>query len=275
MVRLLRALLSLLLCLPVQAQIAETIRQTGPVARRVNLVVVGDGYTSDQFPKFRSDATNAFTALLGAFSSGDEPLVNGFWVFRESKESGCDDPSLGIVRDTAYNSSHSPSTHRLLGPDYYGTLLALSDGAVIAPTNCIVAVLVNTTAYGGAGGLVMSGSVHASSAEIIRHEFGHTFARLSDEYCTSYPGWRQFETANSSSNRLNPVWSYITTNWIAGSQYNCTVWGRAFANCKMKDLGRPFCPVCVDAIHRMVLKWTGGAEDAKPAPREFRVRVVQ
>lgn len=257
------------------AQVGGILRTTGPLDRRVNFVVAGDGYQTNQFDKFRSDATNTFQALLGAFSPGDEPFVNGFWVFRPSRESGCDDPSKGIVRDTAYHSGHDPQTHRLLGPDYYGTLLALADGAFLSPTNCYVVVIVNTTAYGGAGGMVMSGSMHASSAEVIRHEMGHTLAGLADEYCTPYPGWRQVEAANSSSNRISPPWFHLLTNWVAGSQYNCSTWGRPTPNCKMKDLGRPFCVVCVDAIHRVVLRITGGGAEPKPAPREFLVLPVK
>lgn len=265
-----RLLLALLLCLSCHAQVADVIHDAGPASIRI--VVVGDGYTANQFAKFRSDATNAFKALREAFSVQDQPKIGGFWVYRPSKESGCDDPSKGIVRDTAYNSGHDRTTHRLLGPDYYGTVLALGDVAHISASNTLTAVIVNTTAYGGAGGMVLSASVHTSSAEILRHELGHTFAGLADEYCTAYPGWVQREAPNSSTNRLSPPWSTITTNWISGSQYNCTVWGRPFQECRMKTLGRPWCAVCESHLAKVVRLKTGGAA---PGRRTLTLRLSE
>jgi hypothetical protein len=264
-----RLLLALLLCLRCHARVAEAIHDAGP--RSISIVVVGDGYTTNQFDKFRSDATNTFKALREAFSAQDQPKIGGWWVYRPSRESGCDDPSKGIVRDTAYNSGHDQSIHRLLGPDYYGTLLALGDSAHLGLSNTVTAVIVNTTAYGGAGGMVLSASVHASSAEILRHELGHTFAGLADEYCTAYPGWRQTETPNSSSNRVNPPWIGITTNWIDGSQYNCTAWGRPFQDCRMKTLGRAWCDACESHLAKVVRLKTG---PAAPGRRALTLRAV-
>jgi hypothetical protein len=266
-----RLLLALLLCLPCRAQIADVIRVAGPPERSINLVILGDGYTTNQFDKFRSDATNSFLALLAAFSTNDQPKISGTWVFRASKESGCDDPTKGIVRDTAYNSGHDRYTPRLLGPDYWGTVTALGDSANVVRTNSVTAVIVNTTAYGGAGGMVLSASVHTSSAEILRHELGHTFAGLADEYCTAYPGWVQREHPNSSTNRVNPPWLTITTNWVAGSQYNCTIWGRPFQECRMKTLGRPWCAVCESHLAKVVRLKTGTA----PGRRFLGLRVVR
>lgn len=238
------------------------------------MVVVGDGYTTNELAKFQADSTSSFFAVLGAFSAVDQPSVNGYRVFRASNESGCDDPSKGIVRDTAYSSGFDAYITRLLGPSYWGTLLALSDGATAATTNILVVMVVNTTTYGGSGGLVLCGSMNSSSAEVMRHELGHTFARLADEYCAAYPGYPQSEKANSSTNRLNPPWSGITKAWIAGSQYDCVVWGRAFPNCKMNSLGQPFCAVCAEAIHLTVKQWTGGPDvESRPARRDFRLRL--
>lgn len=265
-----RLLLALLLCLRCHAQVAEVIHDAGP--RSINIVVVGDGYTTNQFEKFRADSTNTFKALREAFSAEDQPKIGGFWVFRPSKESGCDDPSKGIVRDTVYNSGHDASINRILGPDFYGTLLAMGDSAHLELSNVVTAVIINTTAYGGAGGFVLSASVHTSSAEILRHELGHTFAGLADEYCTAYPGWRQTEAPNSSSNRMAPPWLTITTNWIAGSQYNCTVWGRPFQECRMKTLGRPWCAVCEYQLSKVVRMRIGVAA---PGRRTLTLRLSE
>jgi hypothetical protein len=174
-----RLLLALLLCLTCHAQVAEVIHNAGP--RLINIVVVGDGYTTNQFDRFRSDATNTFKALREAFSTDDQPKIGGWWVYRPSKESGCDDPSKGIVRDTAYNSGHDASINRLLGPDYYGTLLALGDSAHLGLSNIVTAVIINTTAYGGAGGMVLS----ASSMPPRRRSYGMNWVTPSLDWPTN------------------------------------------------------------------------------------------
>ena len=42
----------------------DTLWKSGPISKRINLVFMGDGYTSAQIPLFLSDVTSTYTYLL-------------------------------------------------------------------------------------------------------------------------------------------------------------------------------------------------------------------
>ena len=52
-----------------------------------------------------------------------------------------------------------------------------------------ILVMVNDETYGGAGGVVSVVSTHSLAADIARHEFGHAFTDLADEYDTPFPAF--------------------------------------------------------------------------------------
>ena len=270
-----RLLLALLFCFRLHSQEVTILRQSGPAQSRINVVVLTDGYTTNQQAKALTDASAIFEAIRAGFGS-DTNLIDGYACRRASAESGADEPTKGVYRDTYYNSSFDSGyvggMDRLLVIDYWGNLRAISDAANTISTNVLAVVVVNSTRYGGSGGMTLVASVNGSSAEVARHEMGHTFAGLADEYCTAYPGWVQREAPNSSTNQIKPPWASITTNWIAGSQYNCTVWGRPFQECRMKTLGRAWCAVCESHLAKVVRLKTGGAV---PGRRTLTLRLSE
>jgi hypothetical protein len=97
-----------------------------------------------------------------------------------SVESGVDIPSESVVRNTIFDGTlDCAGTARLLCVN-----VGKVTNAVVAemPAYTLIVVISNTDRYGGSGGPISVASRHPSSALIVLHESGHTFAHLVDEY---------------------------------------------------------------------------------------------
>ena len=107
-------------------------------------------------------------------------------MFRASKDSGADHPdkSPPIYKDTVYNASYNiGGTPRCLY--IRNTSLALRDAAKAPAVEGRVMVVVNDSRYGGCAGTFAVTYNGSSMTTVQVHEFGHSFARLADEY--DYP----------------------------------------------------------------------------------------
>ncbi|MEU2130624.1 M64 family metallopeptidase [Streptomyces sp. NPDC018352] len=169
---------------------------TGPSDDRLDIVIVGDGYTADQQDDFHADATAKWADItaLEPYRSY-QGLFNVWTVDAVSNESGISgDPGPDTVRDTALGSYFWCSDiERLICTD----IDKVAAYAAQAPAADLVVVIANSTKYGGAGysGLQAEGhpfngvstlsSDHASSSLIAAHEIGHSVGLLDDEY--TYP----------------------------------------------------------------------------------------
>ena len=197
---------------------------SGDPANRLDVLVVGDGYTAAETALFEQDA-NAFSQAFFSISPYAEyqNFVNIHRLFVASNESGADhpaysgscsandptccgdataagDPLAGTFVDTAFSAHFcSFNIHRLIGVDYGAVLTAAS----AVPDWDFVFVLVNDATYGGAGGGIAVASTHPSSADVVRHEFGHTFTDLADEYESAFPGFPACDDVVSSSCEAN------------------------------------------------------------------------
>src|SRR6516225_5442749 len=77
----------------------------GPVSNRFNIVLLSEGYTSNQLTQFRADATNALNALLGLAPYQEyRNYFNAFAIAVASAQSGSDHPAYGLSRATYFNS---------------------------------------------------------------------------------------------------------------------------------------------------------------------------
>jgi len=179
----------------------------GPPGNRVDLLVLGDGYTGTQKTSFENDAANLKNALF-AFPPYREyrNFVNWVTLFSPSSQSGashppyqpnctsascCSDPDAqsdpfaGRFTQTAFDSTFCTNQiHRLLTVNQSKVLAA----AAGYPDWDQILVLVNDEVYGGSGGFLSVTSTNQYADQIVLHELGHSFSGLADEYDTPYPG---------------------------------------------------------------------------------------
>jgi hypothetical protein len=167
------------------------VRITGDPAKRFNIVIVGDGYTAADMPKFRAHVDRHVNVLLTL-----EPFktyrsyLNVYAVEVPSNDSGvsCDPTLTSPVRDTPlhmgfWGGCNSGSVQRLLSVDN----AALTQYANLVPGtnsgNRQLLAIANSDTYGGAGGTFATASGgNALSALITPHELGHSLGGLQDEY---------------------------------------------------------------------------------------------
>ncbi|MEE1772343.1 M64 family metallopeptidase [Streptomyces sp. JV185] len=190
---------------------------TGSSDDRLDVVIIGDGYTSDQQDDFHADATAKWADItaLEPYKSY-QGLFNVWTVDAVSNESGISgDPGAGTVRDTALGSYFWCSDiERLICAD----IDKVAAYAAKAPAADLVVVIANSTKYGGAGysGLQAEGypfngvstlsSDHPSSSLIAAHEIGHSVGLLDDEYTyAEYGTWTGGEPGGINSTTYTPA----------------------------------------------------------------------
>lgn len=170
-----------------------TMLDNGDVHRKVDLVVVGEGYTASDVEKFDRDLrrfadilfeVEPYRHLKGHFNlSGVLPI---------SPESGVDEPRQGKYRTTALGLTFNSldSDRYLLTEDNR----AVRDAAAEVPYDCLL-VMANMKRYGG-GGIYNWLTTFTSDGTwpdyVFLHEFGHAFAGLGDEYYTSDTSYEEF-----------------------------------------------------------------------------------
>jgi hypothetical protein len=183
----------------------RTLVDSGPVKNRIDLVFMGDGYTEAEREKFFSDAARLTDDLFsGQTFSSYLPLFNVHAVFRSSAVTGI---GKGRSIDTAYKLYREGNTLRAIFP---GDLDAIRTSCGEAPDCDYPVVIANDEFYGGLGGEVaVTTRSPASGTVVLRHELGHNFGRVGEEY----DGGGYFGANNSSSLR-NVGWQ----KWLSEAQ---------------------------------------------------------
>lgn len=258
---------------------SRIILENGEPEKKVDLVILAEGYKEEEMNKFLSDAKRVTGYLFS-----EEPFrsnrnkFNVRAVLTPSADSGTDIPGEAIYRNTVFNSSfYTFDIDRYLTS---GDIKSIHDAAASVPYDHIY-VLVNTQRYGGGGiynFLNICSSDNSLSREVFIHEFGHGFAGLGDEYYSSSVAYENFYNIN-----VEPWEPNLTTlvdfnsKWISmvhdsipvptprvekylnsvgvfeGGGYQSKGIYSPFIDCRMKSndaIG--FCPVCTDAIERMI-----------------------
>ena len=162
------------------------IQESGPPTKKVDLLVIGEGYVEAELPKFHADARR----LVGALFE-EEPFrsrrsdFNVWGLDLPAARSGVSRPRALEFRRTPLSAEYNifDSERYLLTYDNR----ALRDAASAVPYE-FLEVLVNEAQYGGGGIFNFQATAAADTgfAEyVFVHEFGHHFAGLADEYYTS------------------------------------------------------------------------------------------
>jgi hypothetical protein len=257
---------------------------SGDPATKIDVVILPEGYTAAEMDKFKADC-DKFAAELFKFDpfAQNRDKFNIRAVLAPSAESGTDIPGDKTWKNTIMNSSFYTfdSERYLMTSDFR----SVRDLAANAPYDQIY-ILVNSSKYGG-GAIYnfysTSVNSNASAAKIFVHEFGHGFAALGDEYDDGstafndmYPlnvepwepnitnmvkfenKWQHMLPANT------PVPTPLDKNTPAlqlgvyeGAGYVAKGLYRPTPDCLMRSFkGDKFCPVCSEAIQRMIDYYT-------------------
>jgi hypothetical protein len=162
------------------------IEKNGPPADKVDLLILGDGYTAAERSKFEADAKRLVARLFATSPFKERRRDFNVWgLCPPAKESGVSRPSTG-----RHVASPIGATYDAFGSERYVLTFdnkALRQVAQFAPYDH-VEVVCNSRTYGGGGIFNLYGTVAADSAwapYVFVHEFGHHFAGLADEYYTS------------------------------------------------------------------------------------------
>jgi IgA Peptidase M64 len=186
---------------------------TGPPSQRLNLVILGDGYTESELPKFRADvdrhlnilwsidpfrsyrnyfniyAVEIVSAVSGISCDPDDGNVRRNTPLRLNFVNVC--PADPLARGITYGPAPQPGTGcvNLGDPGCSGTQqhnLYLS--TYLAPLgvsgqNVQTLALANTFTYGGIGGTQATTSGGSPQGPLITpHELGHSLGQMADEY---------------------------------------------------------------------------------------------
>ena len=162
------------------------LQKTGEPARKVDLVVVGDGYTPAERGKFEKDARRFMEVLFATPPFREHRADFNVWgLCPPASESGVSRPSSGIYRRSPLGASYDT-----FGTERYVLTTenrALRDVASFAPYE-FIEILINGQTYGGGGIFNQYATVAIDnlwSGYVGVHEFAHHFAALADEYYTS------------------------------------------------------------------------------------------
>jgi MYXO-CTERM domain-containing protein len=272
---------------PAYAYTVETLQHTGPSANRLDLVILGDGYTAQGQAKMTSDAEDVLRMLFArGFWAAYENYVNVKLVHVVSNEAGADNGQYGsgVLRDTALGATFNC--------EGFDRLLCVDDALVeeVADAHQLehdhILVLVNDLKYGGGGGVHAVVSMAYDGQDSAIHELGHSLFGLADEYendaywprCDAAEDcpevnvttktaladvkWSHWIEAGTPIPATPPTATYASTvGLFEGARYYPDGQYRPWLNCLMRSLGQGLCPVCAERSV-LVMNAFAGLEDS-------------
>jgi len=162
------------------------IENDGVLAQKVDLLILGDGFTANEHDDFVASARELTEKLFSTSPFKERRGDFNVWAIAPpSSVSGVSRPSTNTYRDTPLGVTYDAfrSERYVLTTDNK----AMRRIASSAPYDFVV-ILTNTDTYGGGGiyGLYATAAANSDWADyLVIHEFGHHFAGLADEYYTS------------------------------------------------------------------------------------------
>jgi hypothetical protein len=162
------------------------VMQNGEPREKLDLLLLGDGYTAAEMDKWHRDAQRLTGMLFAASPFRERKKEFNVWAIDSpAAESGAARPSDGVYRLSPLRAAYDA-----FGSERY--VLSFDNKRVreiasAAPYE-FIEIVVNDRKYGGGGILNLYATVAADNAftpYVFVHEFGHHIAGLADEYYTS------------------------------------------------------------------------------------------
>ncbi len=245
---------------------------------KVDFLFLAEGYTTEETQKFKEDAER-FTKILFDMEpyKSHKSKFNVRGVMRASAESGVDEPTRNIYR----NSVIDASANALGTPRYMLTKnnKVIEDIAAAALYDAIL-IAANTSRYAN-GGIYNCYCIFAvdnnRASTICPHEFGHSFGGLADEYFSNDVAYSEFfppgveplePNITAFLNKKAVKWMHLIEpgtpiptepdrndpekiGVFEGAGYAAKGLYRPMDRCIMNS-GRQFCKVCQEGILRVV-----------------------
>ncbi len=264
----------------------QTLWESGPPEGRLDIALVGDGYTEAELDSWREDADAVAAALLsGPPLSEYAGRINIHRIDVPSAESGASFDCVDECRfrDTAFGSVFPVAmANSILGTDYRSVAIfqrdqwAVARAVSAAPWDQVV-VVANTQTIGGFSlhfATVTNG--YPGWTDTAIHEHGHLLGLLGDEYVSDFCIVSEALglPENITDDPLDPPWAH----WIAPETplptpdgwgevgayegaYNCEDLYRPAETCTMRGDDRAgFCPVCSELLVRQLFRFTDPLE---------------
>jgi len=261
----------------------EKIIGTGSSETCIDIAFVAEGYTAEQFSKFKKDAERIASYMMNCDPYSKYFGSLNFWtVFLPSEEDGVTEPSKNITKKTAFKCNFSTfGTDRYLMTEHH---FDLKDATSVVPYDHLI-IIVNSSEYGGGGIYNFYATCPSDNTYtdfLLVHETGHSIAGLADEYWTSDVSvvayynpthepyepnittladfdskWKDMLEADTpipteiGFKSLKKVGVYEGGGYVEKGVY------RPYPDCTMKSVKyNAFCPVCQRAIESTLLHFS-------------------
>ena len=274
----------------VRAEPFETIVSNGDSQNRLDIAILGDGYTAAELQKYRTDAQNMIQGFLA-----EQPFLEYqkyFNVHRidvTSAQSGADHPERSVFVDTALDATYNCSGIQRLICVNFTKANNVAVNSLPPAQRDLVFVIVNDSEYGGSGGSIAVASTNAAAVELILHEEGHSLGLLADEYGgPPPPSCNPFEPFEANATKetqralikwnvwIDPSTPIPTTSanpgvpgLYQGAVYCDTGMYRPTASSKMRALGFPFEQINSEQLIKRIYNYVSPLDSRFPSSSSF------
>ncbi|HET7293235.1 MAG TPA: IgA Peptidase M64 [Vicinamibacteria bacterium] len=179
---------------PPRAVKVWAVLENGRPQDKVDVLLLGDGYTAAEMDKWHADARKMVELLFAQSPFKERKADFNVWAIDvAADEKGVARPSDGVHRRSPVGAAYDT-----FGSERYVLTMEnkrFREIAAAAPYE-FVEIVVNDRKYGGGGIFNLYATAPADSRWIpylFVHEFGHHFAGLADEYYTSAVAYEKKE----------------------------------------------------------------------------------
>lgn len=261
-----------------------TIQNSGPSARKIDLVVVGDGYNASELKRggaFEKDARAFLSELWRVSPFGDyQDRFNVHLVLVESHTSR---RSLKPDDPDKYAFGSRLSDRNMVVLDRQDQVLTAARNAPAVDVIVTLSTLSGRATGGHKLGGVPMVLLTRDSTNNCAHEFGHSLGGLGDEYESGsfledressqmpagdfkYPNLSRDGFIDPKRLRETAKWAHfldlpdsqpLVSAYQGGFYRTVGVWRPSFRCVMRQTEGAPFCPVCHEEMVKAILKLCG------------------